>query len=221
MTETKKTSTVSPRKTQAKKTIVSKEKESIKEIDYEKQINDLKQMVVDLSKQIGQQPNVSRQKFDPDDDIDVVSLCPGILNLATGGNGHGEVYKFTSFGEVQPIPYSNLKDIVKNNKSFIKAGYFYIDDTEVLKALRLSKICESFIDKDVLLNLFKKSSKVFIKVFSSMPSGQQENFAAMIINKIVHNKPIDLNIAKECGDILKRDLVAEARMTQGFLAKEE
>jgi hypothetical protein len=184
--------------------------------DRDRELEDLKKRVDALTKMLERQSNKPDSEFkktaiDPDEDIQVISLCATKLNLSTKGFGEGEVYSFTEFGEVQMIPFRDLKDIVRNQKSFLKAGYFYIDSSDALVAMSVNKICESMPDKDILLNLLEKDTKTIIKVLKMMPDGQREMFALMMTKKIEDGSPIDMNVVDACGKMLGRDLVAEAK----------
>lgn len=182
----------------------------------DKELEELKKKVDALTKMLERQPetqvqSVKKTSIDPDEDIQVISLCATKLNLSTGGYGEGNVYSFTEFGEVQPIPFRDLKDIVRNQKSFLKAGYFYIDSSDALVAMSVSKICENMPEKDILLTLLDKDSKTIIKVLKMMPDGQREMFALMMMKRIEDNLPIDMNVIDACGKMLGRDLVAEVK----------
>ena len=182
----------------------------------DKELEELKKKVDALTKMLERQPiaqvqSTKKTSIDPDEDIQVISLCATKLNLSTGGYGEGNVYSFTEFGEVQPIPFRDLKDIVRNQKSFLKAGYFYIDSSDALVAMSVSKICENMPEKDILLTLLDKDSKTIIKVLKMMPDGQREMFALMMMKRIEDNLPIDMNVIDACGKMLGRDLVAEVK----------
>ena len=76
----------------------------------DKELEDLKKKVDALTKLLERQPEkpvetVKRTSIDPDEDIQVISLCATKLNLSTGGFGEGNIYSFTEFGEVQMIPF--------------------------------------------------------------------------------------------------------------------
>ena len=208
MTEIKKTKSTTTKKPVATGQTVQKN-------DYESsKIEQLEAQVAALMKLVGQQlPSQEKSStIDLDTDIDVISLCNTQLNLSTGGYGHGELYQFSEFGQVKPIPLRDLRDIVRNNESFVKAGYFYIDNSDARVAMRISKTYESMPDKEMILNLFKKDSKTFVKVFEMMPAGQKEMFASMIVDKIYKEESIDMNIVAKCGKIVGRDLANEARI---------
>lgn len=182
----------------------------------DKELEDLKKKVDALTKLLERQPEkpvavVKRTSIDPDEDIQVISLCATKLNLSTGGFGEGNVYSFTEFGEVQMIPFRDLKEIVRNQKSFLKAGYFYVDSSDALIAMSVNKICENMPEKDLLLNLLEKDSKTIIKVLKMMPDGQREMFALMMTKKIEDGSPIDMNVVDACSKMLGRDLVTEAK----------
>jgi hypothetical protein len=180
-----------------------------------KKIEELEKKLAALAEMLNQQvsdPSKTNKSFiDPDKDIEVISLCNGTLNLSTEGYGHGEVYTFTDFGEVQMIPFHDLKNIVRHQKSFLKSGFFLVDNSDALVAMSVSKICENIPDKDVLLNLFDKDPKTIVKVFEMMPEGQRNMFAGIMVNKLYKEETIDTNVVMQCGSIVGRDLFAEAK----------
>lgn len=209
MTEVKKTKPVT-------KTTPTVSKVDDRDKIRDKELEDLKKKVDALTKLLERQPEkpatvVKRTSIDPDEDIQVISLCATKLNLSTGGFGEGNVYSFTEFGEVQMIPFRDLKEIVRNQKSFLKAGYFYVDSSDALIAMSVNKICENMPEKDLLLNLLEKDSKTIIKVLKMMPDGQREMFAIMMTKKIEDGSPIDMNVVDACSKMLGRDLVTEAK----------
>lgn len=188
----------------AKKTSAPKPNEN-----YEKKIKSLEDQIEKLVAMVtNQTKDVKSVSFD--EDVPVISLCPNTLNLCTGDNGSGEVYTFHEFGEEQTVPFEDLKSIVKHNRSFLKAGLFYIDDDFAIEKLKLKSIYNGFEDKDTLVNIFNESTPSFVKIFSRMPKEQQDNFASMIVNKLYTKQDIDMNLVKKCGDLIGRDLSQEA-----------
>ena len=209
MTEVKKTKSVAK---VAPTTSKADDRDKIRD----KELEDLKKKVDALTKLLERQPEkpvvtVKKTSIDPDEDIQVISLCATKLNLSTGGFGEGNIYSFTEFGEVQMIPFRDLKEIVRKQKSFLQAGYFYVDSSDALVAMSVNKICENMPEKDLLLNLLDKDSKTIIKVLKMMPTGQREMFALMMTKKIEDGSPIDMNVVDACGKMLNRDLATEAK----------
>ena len=129
-----------------------------------------------------------------DRDVLFISLCLGTLNLSTARNGGGEIYTFHEFGEEQMIPYSDAKNIIKNNKSFIKGGKVFIDDEDIIQNERLTKDYEKILDYKGLSQLFKEDVQTFEKIFQGIPRGQQESFADILIQKIIKGEKIDRNL---------------------------
>lgn len=136
----------------------------------------------------------------------VISLCNNELNLSTGGYGHGEVYTFSHFGEEQNIPVSDLKKIVKNNRSFITNGVCYIADKDFITSERLKKVYEKLIDSDKMIDTIMADKETFRNVFESIVDAQKETISDMLVQKIVDNEDVDMNIVKICGDIIGKDL---------------
>jgi len=180
-----------------------------------KKIEELEKKLAALTERLEQQPltptSPKKDFIDPDKDIEVISLCNGKLNLSTEGFGKGEVYEFMDFGEVQMIPFHDLKNIVRHQKSFLKEGYFCVDSSDALVAMSVAKICKNMPDKDILLNLFDKDTETIVKVFKMMPEGQKKMFASMMVNRLYRNESIDANVVMRCGEIIGKDLVTEAK----------
>ena len=214
MTEVKKRTVPAVNKKTIQPEKKSDEIENIK-LDYEKKLKELMDKVSALAEKFEQkpQPKAKRKvKFDLDDDVVVISLCNHTLNLSTDPYKNGKNYMFTEFGEEKVIPYSHVKEIINNNMSFLRAGLFYIDNSDAIESLRISGIYDSMVPKDVILNLFNENSETFVKVFSMMSSSQKDIFASMIIDRIVCGENIDLNVVQKCSEILGngRNLMLEA-----------
>ena len=155
----------------------------------------VKELVNDMISKMGSTVETPKRDISGvDRDVLFISLCLGTLNLSTARNGGGEIYTFHEFGEEQMIPYSDAKNIVKNNKSFIKGGKVFIDDEDLIKNERLTKDYENILDYKGLSQLFKEDVPTFEKIFKSIPKGQQESFADILIQKIIKGEKIDRNL---------------------------
>lgn len=149
--------------------------------------------------------------IDLDEDIDVISLCNNKLNLTTGGFGRGELYWFDTFGEVKPVPFRDLKEIVKNNRGFLEKGYYYVESDKARKALRISKIYESLPAAQDLVDLLDKDLKTIKVLLGRMTPEQKSMIASLVVDKLYNEASIDMNIVKEIGDSVGKDLAAIAR----------
>jgi hypothetical protein len=161
---------------------------------YETEMEQMKKQIAALSKTSPNVENTSRsnESIDLDDDIDVVSLCNGMLNLTTGGFGKGELYTFNEFGQTLPIPYRDLKEIAKNNRSFLEKGYFYIDDQKARVALRISKIYEKMPMAQDLITMLDKDAATIKKILNIMTPEQKTMVASLVIDKIFNGENLDI-----------------------------
>ena len=185
--------------------------------DLKKQIEQLQQMVNLLSK-------TTTPTMSADRDITVISLCPNILNLNTGGYNSTDntVYTFTEFGEEQLIPYSDVKLIIKNNSRFIKEGKCYIADEEVIKNSHLTKDYEKLLTKEGLINLLTQDRKTFETVFSTMTESQQETLKNIVSNRLIKDKfSVDMNIVQIINETLGVDLLKEVEFSKSLSEVEE
>lgn len=184
-----------------------------------KEFEDMKKQIEQLTKALHEKESTaipisvkSSQSIDLDEDIDVISLCNNKLNLSTGGFGKGAIYYFDYFGEIKPIPYRDLKEILTNQDGmeFLKKGYYYIDNDKARKSLRVNKIHDGLPEAQDLITLFDKDLPMIKVTLERMTPQQRTMIASIIIDKLFNNEKIDMNIVKEIGDSVGKDLVTIA-----------
>jgi len=143
-----------------------------------------------------------------DRDVIFISLCNHILNLSTEPNGAGTVYTFTYFGEEQPIPYSDARRIIRNNKSFIKGGKCYIADDDIIKVEHLTNDYKKILSKDELLDLLSVDRTKFKEIFDTMTDFQKEIFRDVVVEKLYKDKnSVDMNIVQYINESLGIDIL--------------
>lgn len=152
--------------------------------------------------------------IDADTTIPVVSLTTGTLVVSTLGNGLGTVYRFENFGEIQDIPFSDLKDIVKNKPNFAREGAYYIDDKNAVKKLRLERQYQNILNEDDIKRFFKSTADNAVKIYNNMTPMQKHQIVSLIEDKIQKKENVDANILVSIGklankDFLYRDVDAE------------
>lgn len=154
-------------------------------------------------------------------DINFISLCNHILNLSTEPNGGGVVYTFYSFGEEQPIPYSDARKIIKNNKSFIRGGKCYITDDEIIKAEHLTTDYKKILNKDELLELLFADRNKFKNIFDAMTDMQKDIFKDVVVDKLSEDKSsVDMNIVQYINESLDIDILKSIEYGKELLSRE-
>ena len=191
--------------------------------DYEamkKKMEEMKKQIEALSKTLPKTEDVGKanESIDLDEDIDVVSLCNGVLNLTTGGFGRGELYTFNEYGQTLPVPYRDLKEIAKNNRSFLEKGYFYINSKKAQVALRVSKIYDKMPIAQDLITMLNKDVASIKKNLSIMTSEQKTMIASLVIDRLFNGERLDMNLVKEIGDSVDKDLAAIAKDKKELMA---
>ena len=186
------------------------------------EIEELKSQIALLMKNATSTQQVQENLNDPDRDILVVSLTRGVLNLSTKGHGNGEVYKFKDFGDDQTIPYGDLKDVIRNNKSFTVNGNYYICDETVIEKQRLKKAYEQIVSKEQLESLFTEQRDKFLRIFDKMMPAQQLIFSEILADKLVDGEDIDANIINAVADKTNKDIygIVKTRKKSKEIAKE-
>ena len=179
----------------------------------DKDIEAMKRQIEELTKALlrKEPAEASDSNIDLDEDIDVISLCNNKLNLSTGGFGKGELYWFENFGEVKPVPFRDLKEIVKNNRTFLEKGYYYVESKKARKALRISKIYDNLPAAQDLITLLDKDSKTIEVILGRMTPEQKTMIASVVIDNLYNNISVDMNIVKEIGDSVGKDLATIAK----------
>lgn len=190
---------------------------------YKSEIEELKNQIALLMKNATSTQQVQENLNDPDRDILVVSLTRGVLNLSTKGHGNGEVYKFKDFGDDQMIPYSDLKDVIRNNKSFTVNGNYYICDETVIEKQRLKKAYEQIVSKEQFDSLFTEQRDKFLRIFEKMMPAQQLIFSEILVDKLVEGEDIDANITNAVAERTNKKIyeIVETRKKSKEIAKEQ
>lgn len=147
------------------------------------------------------------EELTADTDITVISQTVGKLVISTEGNGVGTVYRFEQFGEVQDIPFGDLRDIVKNKPRFAKEGAYYICNPQAVKKLRLGAQYKNLIDEKTFTNLFELDSKAIINLYESAPKMQQEQIVSLIEDRLAHNLDVDGNVLIKIGQLCGKDFL--------------
>ena len=175
----------------------------------QKQMEEMQKMMAQLAKQqTTELVGTVEEKLSADEDIVVVNLCEGELNLSTEGLGQGTVYTFNQKGEELPIPLADLKAIIRNNKTFAQGGAFYILDERAVKECKLATHYKRLLTDEQMLNLFDNSADKVIELYKLAPKTQQDIIVDAIINKRYNKEKVDANILLELGELCGKDLMA-------------
>lgn len=200
-----------------KKTKATTEVEDSKEVKTNKTISDsstINALQRQLEKAMAQietltklQSTSTDDKLDSDELIAVISQCPNTLVLSTDGAGVGTIYQFDDFGEIQDIPFGDLRSIVKNNKGFVKQGLFYIANESAVKQLRLKSLYTKLLSNEDVLHLLDKDNKTIIDLYKLAPVEQQKSIIDMISMAVKDGKKIDTTVLVELGKLSGKELI--------------
>lgn len=198
-------------------TTTNKNNNTVSKEEYNALLNQFKEMQemfakVTANSQSQPVQNITQYIGDNNKDVTVTSLTVGQLNLSTEGYGAGEVYTFENIGEEQAIPLEDLKKIIKNNKSFVEGGNFFINDDEVVKNQKLTNVYKKLLSYNEMLDLFNKDRSAFEKIFSGMTDNQKETLKRIIFEKLNENeKSVDMNIVQVINEDMDIDIMDEFR----------
>lgn len=177
--------------------------------ELQKQLTELKAENNALKDNTQIKDNDNTEELTSDTDITVISQTVGKLVISTEGNGIGTVYRFEEFGEVQDIPFGDLKDIVKNKPRFAKEGAYFICNPQAVKKLRLGNQYKNLIDDKTFVNLFDKDAKTIIALYESAPKMQQEQVVSLIQDRLDNGLEVDGNVLIKIGQLCGRDFITK------------
>lgn len=201
-----------PKKTTTVQKVVTENK--VEEKSQAQQIKELQEQLATLmaeNNKLKTQENteaVEDEELTSDTDIPVISQTVGTLAISTEGNGSGTIYRFENFGEVQDIPFGDLKEIVKNKPRFAKEGAYFICNPTAVKKLRLGTQYKHLIDGKTFNNLFEQDAKIIVSLYESAPKMQQEQVVSLIEDRLAKGLDVDGNVLIKIGRLCGKDFLA-------------
>lgn len=193
--------------------------------DSQKQQNEINakllEMLTNLTSQKAEQPVNTVQKQDvavvrknydnlrqprPDAMIRLQSLTKGELCLNVNGS---VAINFDKYGDIKPVLYSELMNIVNNNRRFAEEGAFYIMDDASVKYLGLSRYYDNILSYDEIESLESYSDNELRTIITKISDFQKDVVSLVFANRIYNDEQVDRNkieiISKACEiDIAKR-----------------
>lgn len=144
----------------------------------------------------------------PDELIKVMSLRYGVLNLNV--NDHLAL-RLDKYCEIKPVLYSNLIDIVNQNRSFAEYGYFYILDDRAVYHLGLSNAYKSLVSGDIMNHIDEYSKEQIENILKNVRKEQKDTILYNLSLRLYNDEQVDVNKIKFIGDICGVDIFANVR----------
>ena len=175
--------------------------------DLEIQLAKAMAMIETLTKVQTNNTTSTDDKIDSEEVIPVISQCVGELCLTLDGKGNGIPYIFSEFGDIQDIPFGELKTICKNNRSFLDKGLFYVAHEKAAKQLRLTNLYKKLLSNEDMIHLLEKDSKTIIDLYNLAPDSQKETIIKLIADQKLNGATIDANVLITLGQLSGKDLI--------------
>lgn len=186
----------------------------------EKKFEEMQKQIDMLTSLLGAKA-LSSNNIDSDTVIPFQSLSLSPLYLSTGGDGKGDIYTFTEFGEIQNISLLDAREIIRNNKSFVQEGLVYIDNKEFVVKENLKKYYDKIISADEMQNMLLCKRAEFGKRFSKLTKAQANTICGLLFDKINKGKNVDEEILFYISQYSGIDLKAEAAKLKSLIDDEE
>jgi hypothetical protein len=157
------------------------------------------------------QQELEIKKVSMDDLVPVMSLLPYPLNLSTKEGGQGNTRKFTRFGEVKQIVYSDLIEIIEVHSNFLQAGFFYILNPSVIRIHGLDDVYSKILTKEKLEALLSASSDECLTLYTAANPVQQETIVQLLVDKVRDNPDsVNLNVIDKLSRLAKVNIFERA-----------
>lgn len=197
-----------------RKTAVAEEKKTTVDVNEElmKQLKEMQEQLAKLKAEndsLKESQEEEEEVLTGDTEIMVISQTIGGLTISTEGNGIGTVYRFDKFGDIQDIPFSDLKEIVKNKPNFAKEGVYYIANEKAVKKLRLTNDYKNIIGNELFSHLLDEKPDIIVEAYKKAPKLQKEQIVGMIEDRLANKVEVDGNVLLKIGKLCGKDFLRE------------
>ena len=156
--------------------------------DSKKEKSDLQDLVKVLkSSGTKSDSNLSGKK------IKCVNLMHSVVNISTEPDGKGRMFTFNNYGDVLPIKFDFLVDIVSAYPYTMENGLIYICDKEAVEELGLKEEYTKVYDKEKMDKLIYLREETDLELFLGMEKNLQESTAIEIAKLLNANESMDYN----------------------------
>ena len=135
-----------------------------------------------------------------DELIKLQSLTKGELCLSVGGK---VVVDFEKYGDIKPILYSELVNVVNQNRTFAEQGNFYIMDNRAVYHLGLSSYYNNIVSGDFINNIQNYDDETLNRILPKLSYTQKYTISRILSDCIYNDIKVDHNkielISKLCG----------------------
>lgn len=144
----------------------------------------------------------------PDSMIRLQSLTKGELCLNVRGN---VAINFEKYGDIKPVLYSELVNIVNNNRSFAENGTFYIMDDSAVFYLGLARFYDHIMSWEDIENIETFSDDTLRQMLPKISDFQKDVLSLVLATKIFNNESVDMNKVDVISKVCNIDIVGKAR----------
>lgn len=156
----------------------------------------------------------------PNKQIKIMSLYYGSLNLATEIGGSAK-YTFNKYGQIKPVLYSTLTEIVNVNRKFVENGSLYILDKNAVYSLGLSEVYKEILTKDIIDNICEYSVSDINSILDNITDAQKDIMIYNLRMKIFNGEIIDYNKLDVINKKFGVDIMSQVNEMKDFGNTEE
>lgn len=145
------------------------------------------------------------KKIKNDDLVEVMCLVTGELVYVNPRTT--ETWKWAGYGDIQPIPFEELKYMKSGQPKFINQPWILILDETAVEALRLEKFYETIIKPNEMDNFLELPIEKMDELFEKAPSGMRLVIANYVKDKIDKKEFTDVFKIKYLEDKIGAELI--------------
>jgi hypothetical protein len=139
--------------------------------------------------------------------IDVMCYTSGTLVYVNSRTT--ERWVWDGYGDIQPIPFQELKYMKSGQPKFINEPWVLIMNDDVVDALRLTNFYENIVKPSEMDNFFRLSTEKMDEILEKAPSGVKLLITNYAKQKIASQEFSDLFKIKYLEGKLNADLIEE------------
>lgn len=151
--------------------------------------------------------------------IKCISLSTNPVNISTEPHGRGRLKTFQKYGQMIPIRFDELEDMVSVYPNTMGSGIIFIADPEAVKELGLEDDYENIHSKETLDKVAFLREDMDVDIFIGLNDIMKKEMALNIAKNINKNEYIDANRLKKIKEETEIDIEEQARKIKDELEK--
>jgi hypothetical protein len=132
-------------------------------------------------------------------------LAPG-LTLYTQEKANGKKFRFSNFGDIRNIQFTDLDNCISAQHRFFEEGYVRILDSDVVKVYGLEEAYKKILTKKEIENILNYDKENLEKMLKKTTEQIRRVIVSFVVDKMLNNEYVDMNKVDIISKFYSRDL---------------